>query len=118
MDQVYRQDGGKLKLLYPIGRNDRGGSRALDEDTAQALIRLRRELPTASVTTLVSEMMHRRLAALDVILKTPTVYRLLHQQGLMGKQVAPPVDRRRYEAELPNDICWWATNGTRPTSSR
>ncbi|CAO0819787.1 hypothetical protein DFAR_3180020 [Desulfarculales bacterium] len=40
-----------------MGRNDRGGSRALDEDTAQALIRLRRKLPTTSGTTLISEMM-------------------------------------------------------------
>ncbi|CAO0824255.1 hypothetical protein DFAR_550001 [Desulfarculales bacterium] len=36
--------------------------------------------------------------------KALTVYRFLHQQGLMGKQVAPPVDRRRFEVELPNDI--------------
>ncbi|CAO0819771.1 hypothetical protein DFAR_630016 [Desulfarculales bacterium] len=55
--RLYRHGGGKLEFLYPIGRNDRGGSRALDEDTAQALVRLRRELPTASVTTLISEMM-------------------------------------------------------------
>ncbi|CAO0819916.1 hypothetical protein DFAR_1220002 [Desulfarculales bacterium] len=40
--------------------NDRGGSRALDEDTAQALVRLRRELPIMSLTTLISEMMRRR----------------------------------------------------------
>ncbi|CAO0819869.1 hypothetical protein DFAR_1150027 [Desulfarculales bacterium] len=88
-----------------MGRNNRGGSRALDEDTAQVLIRLRRELPTASVTTLISEMMRRCLTTLDVILKAPTIYRFLHQQGLMGKQVAPPCrDRRRFEAELPSDI--------------
>ncbi|CAO0822922.1 hypothetical protein DFAR_3380005 [Desulfarculales bacterium] len=40
-----------------MGRNGRSGSRALDEDTAQALVRLRGELPTASVTTLISEIM-------------------------------------------------------------
>ncbi|CAO0819634.1 hypothetical protein DFAR_1040021 [Desulfarculales bacterium] len=56
-----------------MGSNDRGGSRALDEDTAQALVRLRRGLPTASVTTLISETMCRRLTALDVILTAPTV---------------------------------------------
>ncbi|CAO0819786.1 transposase [Desulfarculales bacterium] len=44
------------------------------------------------------------MTSLDVILKMPTVYRVLHQQELMSKQVAPPVDRRRFEAELPNDI--------------
>ncbi|CAO0823389.1 hypothetical protein DFAR_3690029 [Desulfarculales bacterium] len=85
-----------------MDRNDRGGSRALDEDAAQALVRLCRELPTASVATLTSAMIRQRLAALDVILKAPTVYRFLHQQGLGGKQVAPPVDYRyrRFEAEL------------------
>ncbi|CAO0821932.1 hypothetical protein DFAR_2730040 [Desulfarculales bacterium] len=87
-----------------MGRNDRGGSRALGEDTAQALVSLQRELPTASVITIISEMMHRRLTSLDVILKSPTVDRFLHQQELMGKQVTPPVDRRCFEAELPNDI--------------
>ncbi|CAO0824536.1 hypothetical protein DFAR_60002 [Desulfarculales bacterium] len=95
--RLYRQGGGKLESLYPMGRNDRCGSRALDEGTAHALARLRRELPTASVTTLISEMMHRRLTSLDVILKAPTVYRFLHQHGLMGKTVAPPVDCRRFE---------------------
>ncbi|CAO0820044.1 hypothetical protein DFAR_1330002 [Desulfarculales bacterium] len=49
--RLYRQGGGKLEFLYPMGRNDRGSSRALDEDTAQALVSLRRELPTALVTT-------------------------------------------------------------------
>ncbi|CAO0821047.1 hypothetical protein DFAR_2090025 [Desulfarculales bacterium] len=111
-----------------MGRNDRGGRRALDEDTAQALVRLRRELPTASVNTLISEMMRRRLTSFDLILKALTVYRFLHQQGLMGKQVASPVDRRRFEAKLPpttfgrvtpcmGRCSWWATNGVRSTSS-
>ena len=71
--RLYRQGGGKLESLYPIDRQDRGGSRALDEDTAQALVRLRRELPTASVTALISEMMRRRLTSPDVVLKAPTV---------------------------------------------
>ncbi|CAO0821260.1 hypothetical protein DFAR_2210068 [Desulfarculales bacterium] len=47
MGQAYPQGGGKLTLLYPMGSNNRGGSRALGEDTTQALVRLRRELPTA-----------------------------------------------------------------------
>ncbi|CAO0821607.1 hypothetical protein DFAR_2500004 [Desulfarculales bacterium] len=32
--RLYRQGGGKLESLYSMGRNDRDGSRALDEDTA------------------------------------------------------------------------------------
>ncbi|CAO0823875.1 hypothetical protein DFAR_3980009 [Desulfarculales bacterium] len=50
-------------------------------------------------------MMRRRLTLLDVTLKAPSVCRFLHQQGLLGKQVASPVDRRRFEVELSNDIC-------------
>ncbi|CAO0823568.1 hypothetical protein DFAR_3780003 [Desulfarculales bacterium] len=68
-----------MESLYPMGRNDRGGSRALDEDTAQAMVRLRRELPTASMTILISEIMCQRLTSLDVILKALTVYRCLRQ---------------------------------------
>ncbi|CAO0820290.1 hypothetical protein DFAR_2480042 [Desulfarculales bacterium] len=43
------------------------------------MVRLRRELPTASATTLISEMMRRCLTSFDVILKAPTVYRFLHK---------------------------------------
>ncbi|CAO0824856.1 hypothetical protein DFAR_950030 [Desulfarculales bacterium] len=56
------------------------------------------------MTTLISEVMHRRLTSFDAILKASTAYRFLYQQELMGKQVTPPVDCRRFEAELPNDI--------------
>ncbi|CAO0820400.1 hypothetical protein DFAR_3990047 [Desulfarculales bacterium] len=56
------------------------------------------------MTTLISEIMHRCLTSFDAVLKASTVYRFLHQQELMGKQVTPPVDRRRFEVELPNDI--------------
>lgn len=102
--RLYRQSNGKLESLYPVGRSDRGRARAIDDDTAQALIRLRREMPSASVNTIIGEMIRRRLAPPDVALKPATVYRFLHQQGLMDKNTAPPVDRRRFEAELPNDI--------------
>ena len=33
-----------------------------------------------------------------------TVYRLFHYHGLMNNQDPSPIDRRRYEAESPNDI--------------
>ncbi|CAO0822038.1 hypothetical protein DFAR_270008 [Desulfarculales bacterium] len=79
------------------------------------------------MTTLISERMRRRLTSLDVILKAPTVYRCLHQQELMGKQVIPPVDRRHFEAELPTTFgrmtpcmgrcSWWAASGAGSPSS-
>ncbi|CAO0821882.1 hypothetical protein DFAR_2710011 [Desulfarculales bacterium] len=84
-------------------------------------------MPTASVTALVSEMMRRRLTSLDVTLKAPTVYRFLHQQGLMSKQVAQLSTADASRSSCPTTFdrmtpcmgrcSWWATIGARPTSS-
>ncbi|CAO0822162.1 hypothetical protein DFAR_2860007 [Desulfarculales bacterium] len=120
--RLYRQGGGRLESLYPMSRNERGGSRALDEDTAQTLVRLRRALPTASVTTLFSEMMRQRLTLLDVILKAPTVYRFLYQQGADGQagrstcwlQALRGRDAQRYLAERRH--AWADVPGERQTA--
>lgn len=100
----YKQGGGRLESLYPQSRNDQGQARALDEDTVQSLIRLRKELQTAPVSTLIAEAHRRRIVPAGKDLRLSTVYRLLHQHGLMNLQHSPAVDRRRYEAEFPNDI--------------
>ena len=102
--RVYKQSGGRLESLYPAGRSDRGKSRSLDEDTCQALIALRRELPRATAKKLIEQMQRRRLVAPGIKLRPTTVYRFLHQQGLMYPDAPRPVDRRKFEAELPNDL--------------
>jgi transposase InsO family protein len=38
------------------------------------------------------------------VLNNSTVYRFLHEQNLMSPQMKCPVDRRKFEAELPNDL--------------
>lgn len=35
--RAYRKSGGRLESLYPSGRNDRGVSRTLDEETASVI---------------------------------------------------------------------------------
>ena len=88
----------------PAGRNDRGGSRAIDEDTAGALIRLKREMPRITVPALLEQMERRGLISSGAKLAPSTVYRFLHSQKLMNRGRSQPVDRRRFEAELPNDL--------------
>jgi transposase InsO family protein len=100
----YEQSGGKLESLYPQDRNDQGISRVIDAETAQALVRLRKEMPLRPVTSLIEEMVRRELVSPGVQLKASTVYRLLREQGLMNLRQAAPVDRRRFESELPNDL--------------
>jgi transposase InsO family protein len=88
----------------PKGRLDQGQSRAMDDDTCESLVRLRKELPHTTVVHLIEQMNQRRLVTPGTVLNKTTVYRFLHQNNLMDLKTSSPVDRRKFEAELPNDL--------------
>jgi putative transposase len=98
----YQRSGGRLESLYPSRRNDIGRTRALDEETVAALLNLRRQMPKATVPALISAM--KPHCSPGLILSPATVYRLLHKQGLLHPPQPAASDRRKFEAELPNDI--------------
>ncbi len=100
---LYKSSGGNLRSLYPRDRKDKGISRTFDEDTSMSLIRLRKEMPIATIPHLIEEMNKQRLVTAGTELRPSTVYRFLHQQDLMSS-VSKPCDRRKFEAELPNDL--------------
>jgi transposase InsO family protein len=100
----YRESNGKLESLYPTDRSDRGVSRGLDEETSLALIHLRKELPKMPVTDLIDTMHKRGLITAGTELSLSTVYRLMHRHHLMTPLTTSPQDRRKFEAELPNDL--------------
>jgi putative transposase len=102
--KLYRDSGGKLESLCTQERSDQGVSRAMDEETSLALIALRRELPKATVGKLIAEMNGRKLVSPGVSLSPTTVYRFLHRHDLMELVRTAPEDRRKFEAELPNDL--------------
>jgi len=102
--RLYKASNGKLESLYPGKRSDCGKSRALDEETALSLIRTREELPKATVPRLVEEMKHRGMITPGRELPLSTAYRFLHCHNLMGREREETEDRRRYEAEHPNDM--------------
>jgi transposase InsO family protein len=99
---LYQESGGRLESLYPSGRSDVGKCRSLDEETELSLLRVREEMPKATARVLVEEMKRRRLAPGDLSLSC--VYRTLHRHGLMTRDASPSEDRRKFEAEMPNDI--------------
>jgi len=102
---VYLAHGKKLEALYPRGRNDAGQPRALDEETGLALLALRRERPKVPITELLHLLSHRQESAgLGKGPSLSTVYRFLHQHGLMRGAWSAQEDRRKFEAELPNDL--------------
>lgn len=100
----YKASGCRLESLYQKGRSDLGLSRAMDDETCNALVTLRANKPQATVDALIQDMNERKLVTSGTELKKTTVYRFLHQRGLMEMSDHQPVDRRRFEAELPNDL--------------
>jgi putative transposase len=98
----YRASNGKLESLYPQDRSDRGKSRVLDEETALGLIRLRQEMPRATIATLIKQMQARGISNPATVASASTVYRLLAEHRRMHPKAA--VDRRKFEAECVNDL--------------
>ncbi|MEW6328424.1 MAG: DDE-type integrase/transposase/recombinase, partial [Thermodesulfobacteriota bacterium] len=62
------------------------------------------EIPKATIKHLMAVMEQRGLVSPGTKLNPSTVYRCLLQNGLMKLTQAIPVDRRKFEAELPNDL--------------
>ena len=99
----YTESGGKLESLYPQQRNDQGKTRAFDEETSLALVECRQKMPGLTVPTLINIMHNQKLVPAGISLNPSTVYRFLHSHNLMIRENSP-VDRRKFEAELPNDL--------------
>ena len=76
----------------------------MDEETCLSLIELRRQMPAVTVPGLIEQMNRQNRVTTGIVLNNSTVYRFLHHQNLMAPQMRKPVDRRKFEAELPNDL--------------
>jgi transposase InsO family protein len=110
----YERGGRRIEALFPKDRKDRGSSRVLDEEAVGMLRKVRQELPTAPVIRLIEEMKSRGWIEKGDCLNPSTVYRFLKGQGLMSPQEPLPQDRRRFEAEFPNDL-WQSDSMHGPT---
>jgi len=102
--KLYDQSNGKLESLFPRSRRDKGKCRAIDEETTLSLLRLRKEKLETPVPHLLARAKKEGLVPADMNLNLTTTYRLFHEHNLMDKKSSKPVDRRKFEAELPNDI--------------
>jgi len=102
--RLYKGSNGDLKSLYPKDRSDQGKCRMMDEETCLSLIELRSKMPALTVPQLIEQMNRQNRVTPGIVLNASTVYRFLHQQNLMQPMASKPVDRRKFEAELPNDL--------------
>ncbi len=99
--RIYKASGCKLESLHPKGRSDNGRPRAMDEETRQSLKQLKKEMPDETVPFILKTMTKRGIPPPKSSLAT--IYRFFHQQNLMRKPDMKK-DRRKFEAEHPNDI--------------
>ncbi len=93
-----RQYNGRIESLHPKDRSDQGKTRAIDDETASLIIKLRVDKPNVTVHTLMESLE-------KITCKTysySSVYRLLRSRGLLNS--TPPEDRRKFEAQYPNDL--------------
>jgi transposase InsO family protein len=99
--QLYKASGGRIESLFTTDRSDRGATRVMDEETCLSLLALRREFPRVTIKDLISRM---REANPEAMLNPSSVYRLLKREGMMKPEGQKCEDRRKYEAELANEI--------------
>jgi putative transposase len=100
---LYQDGGQRVEALKPQPRNDRGRCRAFDGELEAALVRLRRELPEVSLPVLLKLARTRKIVPSEFSPPKDSLYRLFKRHGLDRNTVAP-VDRRRFETELSNDM--------------
>lgn len=97
------EKGRRLESLYPEDRKDKGRSRVLDEETVAALIHLKKERRGISLPLLLKEARIKGILHKKYMASYATIYRLFKNHGVSESDHMYP-DRRRFEAELPNDI--------------
>ena len=76
----------------------------MDEETCLALIELRLQMPALTVPQLIEQIEPAKPRNSGNRAEQLNGLSVLHQQNLMAAQMKKPVDRRKFEAELPNDL--------------
>lgn len=97
----YQKSGGRIESLYPRKRGDQGKPRKLDDETINIVLCARRSQMATPVPMLLESL--KRQAILPASTGLSTIYRLFHRHDLMDRSPKPQ-DRRKFEAELVNDI--------------
>ena len=99
----YRKSGANIESLKPQARSDKGSCRSIDSETEAALLELKRQFRDYSLPALLSMARTRGIIDARFGASKQSLYRLFTRHRLNGSS-AHPIDRRKFEAELPNDL--------------
>jgi transposase InsO family protein len=106
LEWAKRYRNGGFEALAPKPRQDRGQPRAITPQLATLIERLKRENPHRTGMTLLRELALSS-GKDEPPLSASTLYRFLKQRGLSERQLLAPPSRKKFEAELANQI-WQA----------
>ena len=100
---AYLRSGANIEALKPQTRSDKGRCRSMDAEAEATLVALKQEFPHYSLQALLQVGRQRNIIDSRFRASSQSVYRLFVRHGL---NMSPPVavDRRKFEAELPNDL--------------
>lgn len=100
---AYERENKNITALYPKDRADRGDNRSIGEEAAIILMDTKRFAPNVPIIQLYHDLRRSGLLPRKTIPSLSTIYRFF--RGDKNARLTPgKVDRRRYEAESPNDI--------------
>ncbi len=100
---AYKKASNNLEALKPKRRSDRGKYRKLDGTLRMAVRRLKTENPHYTLAVIITKLKHERILKHDDKINASSVYRFIKNEKL-DEAATEPVDRRRFEAEYPNEI--------------
>jgi transposase InsO family protein len=105
-DWLKRYRRGGFDALLPKVRADRGQSRSLPAQVADALLEIKEGNPKLSVQLVIREARQRPEIPAELPLPPSTVHRLLSRHGLMDKSPGDPceADRRRFAFEQAGEL--------------
>lgn len=105
-DWLKRYRRGGFDALMPKPRADRGRSRSLPAQVADALLDIKEGNPKLSVQLVIREARQRPEIPAELPLPPSTVHRLLSRHGLMDKSAGDPseADRRRFAFEQAGEL--------------
>ena len=100
---VYKRGGERLEALKPKVRVDKGSYPGLDMCLCMAIRRMKKEEPTMTVPVMLQRLRHVKELDQSTAFNRASIYRFIKNEKLSEAGVAD-VDRRKFEAEFPNDI--------------
>jgi len=101
--RAYESGGRRLESLYPEERKDKGRSRVMDEEAIAELIQFKKDRMGVPLPVLLKEARAKGILPSRHMVSYATIYRIFKLHGVSESDHTYP-DRRRFEAELPNDI--------------